>query len=298
MMKKFTVYANCQSKALARTLLENEEFRSKYEYVPIRAVQSLSEKDVNEVISVVRSIDLFIHQPVQQGRRPKELTSEFLLSQLHESAMSYSFPSLYFDGYFPHLQTFNGYVSVLNLVHDYFIAYLCASGFSESETFDILNLESLYPESLSVDFLKKSISNLKAKEQKFSIDIRVSDFIEQNYKAEKLFNQFNHPKRSIFKYVSECVLERIGVLSSFIDENGPSHLDAIVTPVYKSTYKNLGLSFSEDFNGYKAASQDKHQRQVISEFFDFYKTKDLKEIRTNVAAIKPFIPRLIKNISG
>lgn len=298
--KRFVVYANCQSNALAQTLMENIEFSSVYEWVPIPPVQTLREIDIQEVISKVESADLFIYQPITTSHnRPKELSSDFLTKVVKPRANSISFPSIYFDGYFPHLQTFKGYVSTLNLVHDYVIAYSCAIGLSEGETFELIQDENLYSEKLSSKLADSSLKKLEYRESQFNIDIKVSGVIRENYRRIKMFNQFNHPRRVVFKHIAESIMRKIGIINFYIDECGPSRLDKIMTPVYRSTYKNLKLEFEEDFECYNGLSgKGKKQRDVISEFFEFYKLQNPREIMRHVSRTKPFIPKIIKDITG
>lgn len=299
-MKKFIVYANCQSHALALTLMENKEFSSIYEWVHIPPVQDLKKINIPEILSKVESADLFIYQPILSShKRPKELSSDFLTMRLKSGANFISFPSLYFDGYFPHLQTFKGYVSELNLVHDYFIAYCCSIGLTEEETIELIHNQDLYPKNVSIKLAENSLDNLRRRESKFHIDIKISGFIEENYRRIKLFNQFNHPKRVVFKHVAESIMKKLGIKDFAIDKEGASHLDRIMTPIYRSTYKNLELEFEEDFESYNALNgKGINQKDVISEFFKFYNLLNLEEIKRHVSKKKPFIPRIVKDITS
>ena len=240
---------------------------------------------------------MFVYQPnATTANKPKELSSNFLINNVKQGATLISFPSIYFDGYFPHLQTFNGYVSILNLTHDYFIAYLCSIGFSQNETFNLIQSEDLYTKNTSVNLAERSLKNLRDREEEFSIDAKLSGFIEKNYKKAKLFNQFNHPRRPVFKFLSESILNKIGISNCRIKEKGNSYLDDIITPIYRSTYNNLNLRFIEDFDNYNSVNNNAiKQKDVINEFYNFYKTKNLEEIRNHVFKIKPFIPQLIRD---
>jgi hypothetical protein len=295
-VKKFVIYANCQSSALAKTLMENREFSSTYEWLALPGIQMLKEEDIPEVLTKVQSADCFIHQPISAiPNRPIELTSAFLLQRVKPEAKILSFPSLYFDGYFPHLETLKGYISVLNLVHDYFIAYCCSIGLTIEQTLKLIQKEDLYPEEVSITLAERSLKNLSDRETEFFIDIKVSSFIRDNFKFKKLFNQFNHPKRIVFKYIAEKILQGIGIRDYYIEEPGVGHLDGIMTPIYKSTYKNLNLQFNEDFETYNGLGQmGLKQREVIKGFFDFYRDKDLKEIYLHISRSKPFVPQIVK----
>lgn len=294
-MKKFVVYANCQGEALARTLLENSEFAAIYEWLPLPPVQLLTAEKAQEVLAKVRQADLLLYQPVAATRkRPVELSSAFLANQVKSGGTTISFPSIYFDGYFPHLETLNRLVSILNRVHDYCIAYSCSIGLTVEETIEIIQSDSLYPKEISLQQVENSLNNLSSREEESNLDIRVSPFIRENYRREKLFNQFNHPKRSVLKHVSEKVLDILQMESPFIHESGASHLDAIVTPIYKSTHRNLQLAFAEDFTTYNGVrNATLNQDEVVKRFFDFYATQDLEEIKKHIFKTKPFVADLI-----
>jgi hypothetical protein len=294
-VKKLVVFANCQSGALVRTMMENKEFSSQYKWDFLRPVQILQEIHIAEVVNKVKNADLFIYQPVAASpNRPYELNSKFLLEQIKDDAETISFPSIYFDGYFPHLQTLKGKVSVLNLVHDYFMAYSYAIGLSEEETIELINKENLYSKSLSIQLVGNSLKNLRDREKESNIDIKLCDFIEKNYKKVKLFNQFNHPKREVFKYIAESILNKIGIDEFLVADAGASHLDEIMTPIYRSTHKNLNLQFKEDFETYGAIGHQKiKQREVIYKFFEFYRKDDLEDIKMSVSKTKPFVAKII-----
>lgn len=275
--------------------MANKEFSSIYKCLPIKPVHRLVEKDVPEVINKIKAADLLIYQPIfSSPARPETLSSEFLISKTKYGAHKISFPSIYFNGYFPHLDSFKGYVNELNLVHDYFIAYSCSIGFTEKETIELIQKENLYPKDLSLRLVKQSLKNLKNRETQFHIDIKLSDFIEDNYRHIKLFNTFNHPNKDIFRYTAESIMREIGIENYSINPNDASNLDNISAPVHKSTYKNLKLDFQENFNNYNTLKeQGKSQKEVVSEFFKFYKRLNPDEIKCHVSKTKPFVPQLI-----
>lgn len=297
-MKNFVVFANCQSGAVARTLMENEEFSSHYQWSHIPPVQNLKQSHVDEVLDKVREADVLIYQPVAESpRRPQEMTSRHLLGQIKESCQALSFPPIYFDGYFPHLQTLNGIVSVLNLVHDYFIVYACSVGLSEEQCYSLINREDLYSKQLSRQLADKSLHRLRERESNEGIDIPVSDFIAKNYKQQKLFNQFNHPKRELIKYISGNILSKIGIEDRRLDTEGNSHLDMIMTPVYRSTHLNLELAFEEDFESYSGKNNlALKQRVVINRLYECYRSLDLAGLRAHVRKTKPFVAKIVDDL--
>lgn len=291
---QIAIYANCQSKALINTLIENTIIKNEYNFLPIKPVQLLKVADIADVIHKASIADIFIYQPIKKtDHRPMELTSKFLIEKLKKKAIPISFPSIYFDGYFPHLSTLNGEKSVLNLVHDYIIAHAFQLGLSLENTFRLIQSSTLYPKQLSTQLYSDSINNLIARETAENIDITVSSFIKQNYKKFRLFNQFNHPTSKIFTYVTREIFKIIGITQDEKNENKNEYLDSIKTPIYRSTYLNLSLEFKEDFLTYNSTLGKKiNQRYIIKQFFDFYSKIDQIQLR-DIISKKTFIHEIV-----
>ncbi len=297
-MKKFVILANCQGGALTKTLFNNHEFSCTYELLRILPVQHLKDKDIPDVIEKLGQADLFIYQPIAATpKRPNELSSAFLLKKTNPKAITISIPSIYFDGYFPHLKTLKGHVSVLNLIHDYFIAYSCAIGLSEEKTLELMQKEDLYPKKLSVGLAEQSIMELRSREEEFGIDMTLSEFIEKNYQHTRLFNHFSHPKTIVFKHLAEKILNRCAITSPLVRKIGNQHLlNDFEPPIYRSTYKHLNLQFAEDFDTYNGSKiNELSQQTVVSSFFDFYRQQDLELIKKIVINNKPFVPELVES---
>lgn len=291
--KIYTFYSNCQGEAIAKTLEENTLFSSCYEWLKIKPIQNIKASEINSVSEKIATADVIIHQTISDRGRHSELSSQNMLKHARPDAQIISIPSLYFDGYFPHLSSMNQHTSVLSLVHDYFIAYAYCKGISPVDCLGMIRSEVLYSRDLSEQLLNISLNNLRRRESKENLDITISDYIEKNFKKRKLFNQFNHPTREVFEFISNQILKKIGMEESeYHSDQG--YLDGLIVPIYQSTYKNLGLQFIEDFNAYETWSgHSLNQRDIVFEFYDFYKTIDMSEILDTVCKKKPFVPEIV-----
>ncbi len=293
-MKKLTIYANCQGIALGKTLLEDERFRSLYEWSRIEPVQTLSSSHVEAISNSIAEADLIIYQPVSASNRAEDLSTQKILQQSKDGVKQISIPSMYFDGYFPHLSTMNGLSSILNLVHDYFIAYAYCRGMSLENCVLMLQSKHLYEKTRSVELCNASIENLRRRENVNKLDIPISSFIEQNYKKHKLFNQFNHPTRRMFEYISAQVCEKIGLDGFSPDPDAGGYLDAISTPIYPSTYQNLDLQFEENFDLYSGRKNTIwSQRDVVEKFYRFYSELEISDVLEAVKSKKPFVSNMV-----
>ena len=298
-MKSFVVYGNCQSPALAKTLLENQEFAHEFEHRPLGPVQGLGSADVRSVLAAVQDVDLLILQPVGTGealgraQRPAELTSDSLMSLVPQKATVLQYPSLYFDAYFPHFRTLNGLTGALHLVHDYFVVYAFALGMSEKECVELVEKADLYPAQLSRDLLTASLAELQARESVSAIDLPISGFVANNLADAKLFNQFNHPTRPIFRFLAQECLDRIGVANPFVPEVGPEYLDRIKCPINPSTHNGLGLKFARDDSHYENAGISLTAEQVVASAYQCYAPLDKEELAQIVLDRRPFVAEIM-----
>lgn len=317
-MKKFTVYANCQGPALGKTLLEAKGFRDKYVYKRINPVQTLKAQDLDQVKNIIAESDLILFQPIlapgmlqkwiggllgfankqilqriTSQRKPAWIGTNELLKYAKPDALVYSFPSLYFNAYFPHLDAMN-IRSVLTQVHDFFIAYSYAKGNSVEKTLRLLNSENLYPPEMSLSLADHTLSELKKRESVNRVSFTISEFVEENYKTIKLFNQFNHPKKPVFVYLVQKILSALQIAFSLDEFSPTTGLDATSVPVQKSTYDNLGFSFREDFESYRISpTRLMSQENIVREYYKTYEAVDSDFIKTMVKKRKSFVCDLV-----
>ncbi|WP_445357717.1 WcbI family polysaccharide biosynthesis putative acetyltransferase [Microbulbifer sp. ANSA002] len=294
-MKKFSVYANCQSVALAKTLLSDQGFSSVYKLVEIKPVHTLDSTDINDTLNKVRDLDLFIYQPFG-GRGVKELSSESVVTKLPENCISLSFPPLYFDGYFPQLEMLPGIQSPLNLVHDFFILKFYLDGYSEALCKERLLSENLIEETKAVNYYERSIERLYNREKINSIDLPVSDFIRTNSRSYKLFNQFNHPRKPVFEFLKNNILDRVGVrpYSSDLDWEGPGYLDGIRCPSLSCMRNSLSFDFEDD-EVYFAQGKILGLDEVIRGFYQSYDDVDRAILKNAILDKKSEVVSLLEN---
>lgn len=291
LLKKVVIYANCQSAAIGKMLNENEIFSHNYEWCIIPPVQNIkSKKQIEYLIKIVRDTDVFIYQHVNNKHFPNETKTEYLLTLLKKNAIKISFPSLYFNGYFPHLGTMKGKTGPLNLVHDYNIVYCFIKDLSVVQIQELINKSDFYPKEISIKLSEESIKELALREN--NTDIKVSSFIKNNYKKERLFNQFNHPRRLVFEFVAKEILGRLGILHADFSSS-KEYIKGVFSPIYPSIMSNLELNFSEVNALYSNGAESLTQEEVINKFFDLYKTMDKEVLMQMVKEIKPFVIHLI-----
>lgn len=203
------------------------------------------------------------------------LSSSKVLTYLSDSCVSFSFPPLYFDGYFPQLEMFQEVKSPLNLVHDFFIMKFFLEGASSHDCEKIISDDSLISEKNSKKYFAESIWRLENREKLQNIDFPVSNFIRDNALSYKLFNQFNHPRKPVFQYLKTKIFERLGLAGADaeIDWEGPGYLDGIRCPVLPCMEKNLGVKFLNE-KSYFSQGRLYTLSDVIKESYKFYRKEN------------------------
>ncbi|MFT5824277.1 MAG: hypothetical protein ACI8ZM_005543 [Crocinitomix sp.] len=290
--QKFTVYANCQSDALANLLLRNPFFADEYELLRILPVHLLQKKHTPSVREKVSQVGLCISQPVSKANGSR-LSTEEVADSLQANSKLLTFPSIYFDGYFPHLVPIANMPSIMNNAHDINIMVLNQKGYSASEIFEITSGDDFYNSALSDTLFEKSIEALQVRENTSSVNITVSDFILAHYRESILFNTYNHPSNKILMHIASRVCEMLNIDNSIYAElNAPEILGSYRAMPYLSTFKNLQLSDSIK-TSYYLEGKDVSHRDVVTALTATY-SKHVNEKVLSVAGKKA--PLVVKNL--
>ena len=284
-MKKCLIYGNCQTEYIENSLIENPDFSNIYSEIFSKKVHQIKQKDIPELETIISEIDLFIYQPVSDNyRKMTSLGTDYLKSRIKSDCIVISFPVAYFTGYHPEMiylkpidnQPIKG--DVYNY-HDFNIL----SGFYQGQTTKDL-IAKIFNESFySPYYIKKNfdltISELEKREA--SLDIKISQFIRNNYQFINLFNTINHPHHPIIGYIINCVLEILGLdhqysKSDFI--NGEHIIEYNnYFPIYPSVKKILNLQFENKLI-YQIQNTSYSVYDALKKLYKFYdNNQDLVE---------------------
>ena len=290
--QKFTVYANCQSDALANLLLRNPFFADEYELLRILPVHLLQKKHIPSVREKISQVGLCISQPVSKANGSR-LSTEEVADSLQANSDLLTFPSIYFDGYFPHLVPIANMPSIMNNAHDINIMVLNQKGYTASEIFEITSSDDFYTSPLSDTLFEKSIAALQVRENTSSVNITVSDFILAHYKESILFNTYNHPSNKILMHIASRVCETLNIDNSiYAVLNVPEILGAYRALPYASSFKNLQLSDVIETSYHIEGSNVSHSDIVTALAATYSKHVDEKMI----SLVGKKAPLVVKNL--
>lgn len=276
---KFSFYGNCQLDNICNQLNASDDFRNLYEYVPVKAVYLLEKDDLKSIKEAFSKVDVLIYQGVGTNfKNGPEFASDNILTFLKKDCKKILIPSLFFNAYFPdfHEIVVNDYgvltTPLMGSFHDLNIVYAYIKKLKCSDFAKIYSNENYYDKIYCHKLLTNALNSLQEREVDNNVDIRISDFIRENYDKQKLFNCQNHPKPPIIQYVIDNIILRLGL--DIKVEVKKSCLDVLECPVHPSIYKNLNLKFEYKFEFLTSKGIINNYETITELFYDEYKKID------------------------
>lgn len=285
MTAKKTAYivGNCQAKALETVLNLSENFRSYFEFSPLPAVHVIKPEQVQQLHEKLPSAGLLVGQFVtEQYRDGIGLGLQTLQELTAPNSINLSWPSMYFNGYNPELFYFkNKNGSSFNESFDYhhkiiysgFIKGLSVSEVSES----ISNTDRFNNAAM---LAQKSLDELSIRES--DLDLRVTQFVTDNFKTKRLFWTFNHPSSSVIAEIARQVLERLEIKNDLPNIMPDKLLNNTIYPILPSVRHSLKLHFERE-SSIVVRGNRLSEFNMINEYYSIYrKYPELVEKNMNI----------------
>lgn len=248
--KMVFLHGNCHMDIVESFLKSSVTFRKKYAVYPTDRI--CTGKHIDE--KILPEIDVWIHEDIQTSNAfGYEVSDEYIKKYVMPDVFEIVMPHLYGlgAGFFPHAKTENKRnVGLLNGAYENGIFPLTDDVIEQCilEKKSIHEIcEYVYKDNIiSAEYIKSNFNEYisKIKEREKSWDIKISDFILQHYKYEKLFYDKGHPTNIILKKISEEILKILGIQET-IECSG--HLDYHEIPIYPWIRKVLGMTWKENY---------------------------------------------------
>lgn len=291
--RKYAVISgNCQTSRYEDLLARNQEFSRDYIIVKVPKVcdwsvrSSLMEKWLADDV-FWKNIDLYIYQYVQEENRfSKLLFSDRTLVRLRQDCQKLRIVNTYFDGYWPQIKKLSiakrhclaG--AELGLIghSDKYIEKFAEQGFAFDEILEKIEKIDFFSEQEMKEAIQKSLAKIKDKEQE--CDVKISDYIIDNYDKKQLFYSPNHPIEEVLLEYLNRILTRLGYAQwkiSITDFNIYSEtLKGQDMPIYKSVINYLGVNEFERVyfpNRYVIPKCSLDRKGFFKFYFDLYKSE-------------------------
>lgn len=281
------VFGNCQSLMIGNGCMKSREFAEEYYLMVSQPVHRLGmverQQGMNRLI--LKSLNLFIYQNVSDDNiySPK-LSSNYLLNELRGGCKTICIPNIYFAGYFPNKKKGinpcvdkakfgNGLIPYQDILEDELL-----KGSSLNKVYrKVTDINSMNPSDIQRNF-QNSLDELKKREEQ--CNIKVADYIEENYQREKLFYAVNHPSNSMLKYAVEQILEQLFDKKIAINMDDVEPLNIVEELIYPGVKETLKLQFPADkFIFHKKVVSEPLE---IFDYIKYYRDSLLRELyKTN-----------------
>ena len=275
-MKKVVIYGNCHTESIISLLRIVPAFNMEYEIQDTLPIQSIKDPKYLHREEFT-SCDLFIHQSIwEKNRYGVEYASSSIISRMKATTRVIAIPNLY---HMP-MCFFPQYSNEKELTFwkgetCFFRDSIIDSDFKNGKTIKRIVVDYHSKGRYSEEQLSSSyqlfIGNVRKREEEW--DVKVSSFIEENYKREKLFYDPNHPSVFLIGYITEQLLNLLDIHYHFsIEElNHCYQLDSFEMPIHQDVINCFGLNIKENsirksINGRKVYRQEMHLKEYIKQY--------------------------------
>lgn len=131
---------------------------------------------------------------------------------------------------------------------------------------ELLFSDNYFPKSFSLDCVNAGIEELKIRENNQNLTIKISDFIQENFRKVRLFHILNHPTSNLLNELAMRILSHLGISKKIESTVDVPALDDFQFPIYRSHYKNLNLEFDNEPHYFWAG-----KKYSLEYFFDLRK---------------------------
>jgi hypothetical protein len=290
--KKYTIVGNCQALALKKFLNANKHFTMRYEYIDIKPIHLISEEEINEFYeNIMSSLDLVILQPISDDyKNNHKFSTRSVINNVNKTCKIILYPSIWFNGYYPQL-IHNSIEKIGIIVHDKNIIHKAINNNKKVQFINkckqMINSDNFYKPHYVNKIAQESINRLRKKEDivistyKNVSFIRISNFINSNYKKQILMHSLNHPSKYVYRFLANQILEIINIRRVvFPEELDPQkNLESCV--IYKSVKNVINPKFNKQIFSQRGLINKK-----IGKYLDFHYDK--------YSSIRPYLTKTYK----
>lgn len=250
--KLVLLHGNCHMGIIKEFLLSSAEFRNRYAIYPYPLLVSET-KEFRTEPEVFRHIDIWIHQDIQRNNRfGYEVSDDYIKSYIRPETVEVVIPHMYGIGrmLFPQSIELAGNEAIndgndvdgIFLHGDKVIEQCIDAEMDMDEIIAFCKGDNALKEEEIKDNFRMYMNKLKLRERQW--DIKIADFIEENFRKEKLFYDDGHPTNSVMKRIAVELLQKLNIEDSEI--HCEIRMDTHEKYVYPIVRKVLGLQWTED----------------------------------------------------
>jgi hypothetical protein len=269
MKKNIVIYANCQGKGILYYIKKSNNIINNYNIKHIRIDNLVFNKD-NLNLNDIKNADVLIYQKLDD--KHGDISTNTILNYIKSTCITLSFPYVYNNSFYP--------IKGPLIIEDKHLKKDCTIIYDNSKTILDLkkknySLEKIYDlyDNNQIDFLyghRWNNTNSILSNNEIGCDLKILDFIKNNFSTERLFNIENHPTSIIFINLVNQILIKLDKNILEINEYGFDDAQLGGFLEYDNTaneyFKFKSFTYSNNVN--------KYYKKIIE---NIYKFEDLQK---------------------
>ncbi len=244
--KIVVINANCHGEFYKRCLYQSKSFMDEYIIWDVMPLHLQKDSGISE--ELLEACDLFIHQDIRPDNSVGyKFSNEYILPLLKKECKTITVPNMVGMGKwnFPTIigkeHRYNDVLVMFDrdsVLDDAYRKYKSVAGMKKY----ITSLD-VYPEEKVRSLFESCMTKLKEREQNW--DIKISDYILENYQTEKLFYDDNHASESVMQEIGRRLCENLGIKDISGKVEYPMNWEEAFTLPYVK--KALGIRYEETY---------------------------------------------------
>lgn len=244
----------CQIMAVSEILKSCKNFTEIYDDIICYTIFSITVEEMQNIIdNILPTCHLVLSQPVSENYRDNPIFStSYLKSKLSTTTKHYVLANCYFTGYDPiPFQTTDLDGNIMHLKGISYFPSISLESLLEKNILqackDWCNID-IYSKLELVNNYQRSIDELIRRENKifdtnFIVDIKISDYIVENYRSQYLFHTYNHPTNILLFELTRRILNKLAINIIDLSYTGAELLGDNSIPPPISVYLKMGMEF-------------------------------------------------------
>jgi hypothetical protein len=269
------VYGNCQAGCIAAFMSRTLAFSEAFDIPTLLGIHQMVEADLIGLYGHVNEASVLLSQDVSANYRGADFSSAHLVSLLQPNTKVLYFPSLYFSAYFPNLLYLRNPVTGGMFTgpggdyHDRDILDSYIAKRTIPETSRYLLDENHYDVDSVIRSFEEGCVEMRRREK--HIDVKLSDYIADNFADRRLFYVFNHPANEVMFEVCSQVAKLLDVsFSADALKNVDHWLSGASFPIPPAVHKALGLRFPYDSRFNASGVWNVEMEHALEMFYAYY----------------------------
>lgn len=272
--QRLLTVTNCQGPTLVQRFLRRAcpDFENRFAVIPPVQVHLLAPDSVEAVAAAIEVADVILAQPIAKSAIPEV---EYLnLKRRAGSKTLILFPALHYDAIFA---TASKSVWTKHEPYpfgdteDQALAAAFCLGITEQAAIQAWHEVPIYSGTELAAMLESNLQEFEAREARFDLDVRMSDFYRTAWRTDVLHHVKSHPRATTYEALADRLAPRLDLIAPDF-QLAPQRRgnDVFGLPLKRWVHAALGMAVDEDFESGFLQNNSVPLREIVKVLWSYY----------------------------